>query len=100
MAGAGIITLFGRDFRAGAKAGGLGFRGLGPPVFHLAGAGIITLFGRDFRACAKAGGLGFRDLVPPRFSFGWCRDIYAAWQPASGVPASSTAPTSRGGGRG
>ena len=55
--------MFGNDFRAGAKANGLGFRVLPPPVFHLAGAGIITLFGKDFKAVA----------------FGWCRDIYAAW---------------------
>ena len=57
----------GRDFRAGAKAGGLGFRGLGPPVFHLAGAGIFTLSGRNFRAGARAGCLGFRGLGPPFF---------------------------------
>ena len=70
----------GRDFRAGAKAGGLGFRGLGPPVFHLADAGIFTLSGRFSRAGAKAGGLGFRGLAPPRFSFSWCKDNYAVWQ--------------------
>ena len=38
-------TISGTNFRAGAKAGSLGFRGLGSPIFHLAGVGIFTQLG-------------------------------------------------------
>ena len=67
--------MFGRDFRAGAKAGGLGFGGLAPPVFHLAAAGIFTLSGSDFMTQVA----DVMNWVPAGIFF-----LGSPWVPASG----------------